>query len=68
MPRSLPRIHDVLASDRHAVALTRVRGERDGRTLDDITVHVVHIVDGKVTAEARFFPGNQAASDAFWAR
>lgn len=60
-------IHDVLANDRHAVALTRVRGERDGRTLDDITVHVVHIVDGRIT-EAWFFPGNQAASDAFWAR
>lgn len=59
-------IHDVLANDRHAVALTFVRGERAGRRLQDITVHVVHVVDGKVT-EAWFFPGDQAASDAFWA-
>ena len=33
--------------------------------LEDITVHVVHVVDGKIT-EAWFFPGDQAASDAFW--
>jgi ketosteroid isomerase-like protein len=58
-------IHDVLANDRHAVALTRVRGEREGRILDDITVHVVHVSHGKIT-EAWFFPGDQAASDAFW--
>jgi uncharacterized protein len=59
-------IHDVLADDRHAVALTHVRGRRADRTLDDITVHVVHVIDGKI-AEAWLFPWNQAASDAFWA-
>jgi ketosteroid isomerase-like protein len=58
-------VHDVLANDRHAVALTRVRGERDGLVLDDITVHVVHVIEGRIT-EAWFFPGDQAASDAFW--
>jgi ketosteroid isomerase-like protein len=58
-------IHDVLANDRHAVALTFVRGARGGRTLEDITVHVVHAVGGKIT-EAWFFPGDQAANDEFW--
>jgi uncharacterized protein len=58
-------IHDVLASDRHAVALTFVHGERGGHALEDITVHVVHVVGGKIT-EAWFFPGDQAASDEFW--
>jgi ketosteroid isomerase-like protein len=58
-------IHDILADDRHAVALTVVQGARQGRVLEDITVHVVHVVDGKIT-ESWFFPGDQAASDAFW--
>jgi ketosteroid isomerase-like protein len=58
-------IHDVLANDRHAVALTVVQGTRQGRVLEDITVHVVHVVDGKIT-ESWLFPGDQAASDAFW--
>jgi len=58
-------IHDVLANDRHAVALTVVHGSRQGRVLEDITVHVVHVVEGRIT-EAWFFPGDQTASDAFW--
>jgi len=58
-------IHDILANDRHAVALTVVHGARQGKILEDITVHVVHVVDGRIT-EAWFFPGDQAASDAFW--
>lgn len=59
-------IHDVLANDRHVIALTHVHGRRADRTLDDITVHVVHVIDGRIT-EAWIFPWNQAASDAFWA-
>jgi uncharacterized protein len=58
-------IHDILANDRHAAALTVVHGARQGRILEDITVHVVHVVDGRIT-EAWFFPGDQAASDASW--
>jgi uncharacterized protein len=58
-------IHDILANDRHAAALTVVHGARQGRVLEDITVHVVHVVDGRIT-EAWFLPGDQAASDAFW--
>ena len=59
-------IHDVLANDTHGVALVHATGEREGRTLDDDTVQVFHIVDGKVT-EQWLCPGDQAASDAFWA-
>lgn len=51
-------IHDVLANDRHAIALTHVHGSRADRTLDDITVHVVHVIDGRIT-EAWIFPWNQ---------
>ncbi|HJQ72795.1 MAG TPA: nuclear transport factor 2 family protein [Actinomycetota bacterium] len=58
-------IHDVLANDRHAVALTFVYGARGDRMLEDVTVHVVHVLGGKIT-EAWFFPGDQAASDEFW--
>ena len=51
-------IHDVLANDRHAIALTHVHGSRADRTLDDITVHVVHVIDGRIT-EAWIFPGTK---------
>ena len=59
-------MHDVLANDTHGVALVHATGEREGRTLDDDTVQVFHIVDGKVT-EQWLCPGDQSASDAFWA-
>ena len=58
-------IHDVLANDTHGVALVHATAEHEGRTLDDDTVQVFHIVDGEVT-EQWLCPGNQAASDAFW--
>ena len=40
-------LHDVIASDEHAVALYTARGERAGRRLVDRTVQVWHIRDGK---------------------
>ena len=58
-------IHAVLADDEHAVVLTRATGEREGRTLDDNSVQVFHIKDGKVT-EQWLHPGDTYASDAFW--
>jgi ketosteroid isomerase-like protein len=42
-------LHDVLANDEHAVALFTARAERAGRQLEDNTVQVLHIRDGKVT-------------------
>jgi hypothetical protein len=58
-------IHDLLANDTHAVALIRATGEREGRRLDDNSVQVFHIVDGKVT-EQWLQPGDAYASDEFW--
>jgi uncharacterized protein len=40
-------LHDVLANDDHAVALYTVRGEREGRTLEDKSVLVSHVRNGK---------------------
>jgi ketosteroid isomerase-like protein len=59
-------LHDVLANDEHAVALVRVRAERPGEQLDDRSVQVFHIRDGKA-AEVWTYPADLYASDAFWA-
>jgi len=58
-------IHDVLANDTHAVVLVRSTGEREGRSLDDNTVQVFHIAEGKVT-EQWLQPGDVYAVDEFW--
>ena len=42
-------LHDVLASDEHAVALVEWRAERDGRPLTGREVAVYHVEDGRVT-------------------
>jgi uncharacterized protein len=57
--------HDILANDEHAVALIRVTAQRGGKSLDDQSVQVFHIRDGKVT-EAWLNPTDQQASDDFW--
>jgi len=58
-------IHAVLADDEHAVVLARAMGEREGKTLNDNSVQVFHIKDGKVT-EQWLHPGDTYASDDFW--
>ena len=58
-------VHDVIASDEHAVALITVRAERQGRSLQDDTVQVFHITDGKAT-EVWTYPSDLYASDEFW--
>jgi ketosteroid isomerase-like protein len=58
-------IHDVIASDAHAIALFTARGERAGRRLDDRTVEVLHIRDGKA-AEIWLYPADLYANDQFW--
>ena len=58
-------IHDVLANDEHAVVLVRATGEKDGRKLDDNSVQIFHIKDGKVTEEW-LHVGDAYASDEFW--
>jgi ketosteroid isomerase-like protein len=58
-------IHTILADDEHAVVLARATGQREGKTLDDNSVQVFHIEDGKVT-EQWLHPGDAYASDEFW--
>ena len=61
------QVHDILASDDHAVALVHAVIERDGETLDQPLVQVFHIRDGRV-AEIWEYLWDQAADAAFWAR
>lgn len=58
-------IHTVLADDEHVAVLARSIGEHEGRTLDDNTVQVFHVKDGKVT-EQWLYPADTYASDQFW--
>lgn len=58
-------IHDVLANNTHAVVLTRVTAEREGKKLDTNGVQVFHIVDGKVT-EQWGLSGDAYAADEFF--
>jgi ketosteroid isomerase-like protein len=58
-------IHDVLANDTHAVVLVHAAAQRDGKTLDDNSVQVFHISEGKVTEEW-LYPGDVYATDEFW--
>jgi len=59
-------IHTVLADDEHVVVMARAMAERNGRTLDDKSVQVFHVKDGKVT-EQWLYPGDVYAGDEFWA-
>lgn len=58
-------IHDFLGNDDHAVALATVQAEKEGKSLSDNYVHVVHIKDGKLT-ESWIMGEHQDAVDAFW--
>ena len=61
-----PRVenHDVLANDDHAVVLNNVRATRNGRTVEQRQVVVLHVRDGKI-AEAWLQFSDQAAMDEF---
>lgn len=59
-------LHDVFANDEHAVALVRATAQRNGKSLDDRGVHVVHLRDGKI-AESWFHVMDQYAADEFFA-
>lgn len=59
-------IHDVLASDEHAVVLQTTRAEREGRPpLEDREAIVLHVRDGRVV-EVWEHPGDLHAMDAFF--
>jgi ketosteroid isomerase-like protein len=59
-------LHDVVANDEHAVALTRANATREGRTLNSADIDVYHMTDGKIT-EFWSFSEDSQKSDAFWA-
>ncbi len=56
-------IHDVVASDEHAIALVIARGERNGRSIEYRSAEVFHIRDGRAT-EAWFL--NDIPDPDFW--
>lgn len=59
-------IHDVLASDEHAIVLQTTRGEREGRApLEDREAIVLHVKDGQVV-EVWEHPSDLHAMDAFF--
>ena len=59
-------LHDSMATDTHAVNLTRVSGDRDGKTYSWNGVAVMEIRDGKVV-EQWLIADDQAAVDALFA-
>jgi uncharacterized protein len=56
-------IHDVLASDDHAVVLNRVRTSRGGRSMEQQQVVVMHIEGGKITETWLQFSDQQAVDE-----
>lgn len=58
-------VHDILANDEHGVALVRTSGQRGGKSLEDNSVHVLHLENGKVK-ELWTHPGDLYAIDEFW--
>jgi ketosteroid isomerase-like protein len=58
-------LRDVIGNDEHVVALTTIRAERAGKKLNDDTVQVFRVRDGKVT-EVWSHPADLYASDEFW--
>ncbi len=58
-------VHDVLANDEHAVALTHATASREGKTYDSLDTDVYHVSGGKVT-EWWSFVENGRLADEFW--
>ena len=54
----------MIGNDEHVVALTTVRAQREGRSIQDEAVQVFHISDGKVS-EVWTHPRDQYATDEF---
>ena len=61
------QVHDVLASDAHAVALVHAVVERDDRSIDQPLVQVFHCRDGKIS-EIWEYLWDQEADARFWGR
>jgi hypothetical protein len=59
-------LHDIVASDDHAIALLEVTATRGGKTLTYRTAEIYHIRDAKIT-ERWAFSDDTAAITAFFA-
>ncbi|MFY9614917.1 MAG: nuclear transport factor 2 family protein [Candidatus Dormiibacterota bacterium] len=60
-------VHDVLASDDHAVVLATSKGERNGKTLESNYCHIFHFNDSGQVSEAWVVPVDPYAGDDFFA-
>ncbi len=58
-------LHDVLASDDHAVALLRATGSRGEKQYSANEIDIIHVRDGKVT-EFWSFSEDQRLTDEYW--
>ena len=58
-------LHDVVANDEHVVVLSRATADRDGKHLDDKSVQIWHVKDGKAT-EQWLYSGDPYTADEFW--
>jgi len=56
-------LHDIAATDEHAIALVMVRAERNGRATEYRSAEIYHVRDGRAT-EAWFM--NDTPDDDFW--
>jgi uncharacterized protein len=63
--RQLLEIRDFLASDDHAIVISRERFERDGKRLEANRIFVYRIRDGKL-GECWVYDEDQRAVDEFW--
>jgi len=60
-----PDLHDIAASDEHAVFIGRHKAERAGKTMDEPAVLVLHVSNGKIS-EVWEMCYDQKAVDEFW--
>ena len=58
-------VHDVFANNEHGVALAHLTASRQGRSLDDRTVFVVHF-DGDKVREVFVYAEDPEKVNAFW--
>jgi ketosteroid isomerase-like protein len=58
-------VHDILANDRHGVALSTTTAQRDGKSLSLKTLEVHHIENGKIT-EFWAWSEDQEEDARFW--
>ena len=58
-------LHDVLATDDHAIQLMNVTARRGGKTLEYRTAEIYHMSDGKITARWAFSDDTAAIVEFF---